>query len=213
MTQISFHRFQEALARLLALGTSREPQHHVTAAGIGGHGGIRTGQQILNLLRQRRLTNTPEVQLTASEHSLREPCLLQPNSCRGRPHRPHFAGDPWKCEHGETRLRGPDHPWRSTRGIRQHLRTFGKKRLTTRTGRRLTTATTRFGNNVVPDFRTLFKRCTKSSSDGLRCEVIGGGAQATGGDQHTRALGGFMHKVDQAFSVIPEDGLPVMGKP
>ena len=152
------------------------------------------------------------MQLPAGEHTAGKAGVLQPRPCGGIPHRPHFAGNTREREQGEPGLRRPDHAWRSAGWVGQHLGPLWEQRLATRAGGGFSSTTARFGEDVGPHLRPFLHGDTEGCSDGFRGEVIRGGSETTGGDQHAGALRRLPHERDQTLAVIPQHRLAVMGQ-
>ena len=70
---------------------------------------------------------------------------------------------------------------------------------------------TKAGLDVTPDLGVLHQRCVEGCGDGFRGEVVGGGAQAAGGDQQPATAGGFAHSRYDPPTVVAHHLLAVVG--
>ena len=211
--QLRFQRGQQGPGGIFILRPGGEAQLHLTAAGIGRHGGVLEGQQVVHLLGQGRFGHTPEAQHAAGEHPLRETPLPQPGNGALPPHRLHLAGNPREGHHGEARPGRPDHAGGGAGGVGQQRGATGNQRLASHGGGGRAAPLGQLRLDVRPGVGVLFERGVEGGGDRLGGQVIGGGAQAAGGDQQPAAVGCFADGLDEALPVVAHHRLAMVGHP
>ena len=218
-TDLRLHRHQQRIGLRRTGRPGRDPQLHLASAGVGRHRGVGLLQQIRHLLGQGRFRHAPEPQHPAGIHPVCEARVPQPGRRCGVPHRLHLTRHPRKCEHREPllhreiqpgRIGSPDDAGRGAGGIGQQCGSHRQQRLTAIAGRHRASAGTEPGLDGGPHLRVLHQRRAEGRGDRFGGEVVGRGAEATGGDQHPAAASRLAQHGDQALAVVSHHGLALV---